>query len=134
MAKQFGVAVRNGILDSIETTIGASPLLRILSGAVPADCATVQSGTLLATLTLPADWLNAAAAGVKTLLGSWTVAAAAAGTAGYYRILNSAGTVAHEQGTVTATGGGGDMTLDNVVIAAAQVITITAYTLNAGNA
>lgn len=134
MAKQFGVLVRNGILDSIETTIGASPLLRILSGTPPADCATVQSGTLLATLTLPADWLNAAAAGVKTLLGSWTVAAAAAGTAGYYRILNSAGTVAHEQGTVTATGGGGDMTLDNVVIAAAQVITITAYTLNAGNA
>jgi hypothetical protein len=38
------------------------------------------------------------------------------------------------QGTVTATGGGGDMTLDNAVIALAQVVTITGFTLTDANA
>ena len=38
------------------------------------------------------------------------------------------------QGTVTATGGGGDMTVDNVVFAAGQSFTVTGFTLTAGNA
>ena len=40
----------------------------------------------------------------------------------------------HIQGTVTNTGGGGDMTVQNVVVEAAQAITITGFTLTAGNA
>ncbi len=36
-----------------------------------------------------------------------------AGTVGHYEIMDSTGTVCHEQGTVTATGGGGDMTVVN---------------------
>ncbi len=134
MAKQFSLTVRHAILDIIETTIAASPSLRIYTGSPPADCATAVSGTLLVTIALPSDWLNAASAGAKTLLGTWQANAGAAGTAGYYRIWNNAVTVCHEQGTVTATGGGGDMTLDNVVIANGQQVTVTAYTLNAGNA
>lgn len=134
MAKQFSVAVRNAMLDSVEATMGTGVLVRILTGAPPADCATAQSGTLLVTITMPSDWLNAASAGSKTLIASASANAVAGGTAGYYRILNSAGTTCHEQGTVTATGGGGDMTLDNVVIANGQQVNITGYTLNAGNA
>ena len=38
------------------------------------------------------------------------------------------------QGTITATGGGGDMTLDNTSIASAQQVTITSFTLSAGGA
>jgi len=38
------------------------------------------------------------------------------------------------QGSVTVTGGGGDLTLDNVSIAAAQAVTITGFTLTDGNA
>jgi len=37
------------------------------------------------------------------------------------------------QGTVTATGGGGDLELDNTSIAATQKVTITTFTLTAGN-
>ena len=32
-----------------------------------------------------------------------------------------------EEGTVTATGGGGDLTLDNTSITAGQTVTITAW-------
>lgn len=134
MAAQFSVAVRNGWLDNTEVTIGPSPKLRILTGAKPANCAAAETGTLLAAITCPADWMAAAAAGTKTLLGSWTVAATASGTAGYYRIMDSAGTTCHEQGTITATGGGGDMTVDNTSIASGQTVAVTAKTLTAGGA
>ena len=130
MARQFSTAVRNTWGDAFETTVGVSAKLSFYTGAPPAACATAASGTLLATLSLPADWLSAAASGSKSLLGTWTGTGAAAGTIGYYRITDTAGTTCHEQGTVTATGGGGDMTVDNTSIASAQVVSITAYTLN----
>lgn len=134
MAVQYSVAVRNAMLDAIETTNGATAKLAIYTGVPPANCAAVATGSLLATLTLPLDYYSAAAAGAKALLGSWTGTAGAAGTAGYYRMLDNAGTTCHEQGTITATGGGGDITLDNIVIASAQVITINSKTITAGNA
>jgi hypothetical protein len=134
MAFQYSVAVRNATLDPIESTIGASPILRLYSGTVPATTATAASGTLLASGTLPSDWMNAASSGTKTLLGTWTLTGAAAGSAGYFRVLDNAGTTVGIQGTVTATGGGGDMTLDNIVIAVSQVVNITTFTLTAGGA
>lgn len=133
MAFQFSVAARNASLDAIETAIGTAPTLEIRTGAPPATAASADSGTVLATMTLPSDWLAAASAGAKTLLGTWQdTSADAAGTAGHFRIKQGATT--HIQGTVTATGGGGDLTLDNVSIAAAQQVTITAFTINAGGA
>lgn len=135
MAVQLSVALRNARLDVIESTIGTSAVLKIRTGAQPASVATADSGTVLATLTLPSDWMGGAAAGAKALAGVWSdTAADAAGTAGHFRIYASDGTTAHIQGSVTATGGGGDITLDNAVLAVAQLITITAFTLTDGNA
>lgn len=134
MALQYSVAVRNAKLDAVETQIGTSAVLKIRTGAVPASCATADSGTVVATLNLPSDWMNAASGGTKTMLGSWADSSAdAAGTAGHFRIYDSGGTVCGAQGTVTATGGGGDMTVDNTNFAAAQSFTITGFTLTAGN-
>lgn len=135
MALQYSVTVRNAQLDAFETAIGTSPILKIRSGSVPANCAAADAGTVLATLNLPSDWMAAAASGAKAFLGTWQdVAADATGTAGHFRIYNSAGTVCHMQGTITAVGGGGDLTLDNTSIAAGQTITITGFTITAGNA
>lgn len=135
MALQFSAAVRNAMLDAIETGIGISAVLKIRTGAAPANCATADSGTVLATLSLPSDWLAAASAGTKSKLGTWEdLSADATGTAAHFRIYASDGTTIHTQGTVTITGGGGDMTLDNLSLTAAQVVTITSFTLTAGNA
>ena len=135
MAVQLSIAVRNARLDAIETNVGTSAILRIRSGAPPATCATADSGTVLATLNLPSDWMAAAASGSKALSGTWQdLSADAAGTAGHFRIYDSGGTVCGIQGTVTATGGGGDMTLDNTSIASAQQVTITSFTLTDANA
>jgi hypothetical protein len=135
MALQYSVTVRNAQLDAVETTVGTAPLLRIYSGSAPANCAAAASGTLLAELTLPSDWMAAASSGSKALSGTWQDASAnATGTAGHWRLYDSGGTTCHAQGTVTATGGGGDMTLDNTSIASAQSVTITSFTITAGNA
>jgi hypothetical protein len=133
MAFQFSVAARNAALDAIETAIGAAPTLEIRSGSVPANCAAAATGTVLATITLPSDWLAAASAGAKTLLGTWQDASAdAAGTAAHFRV--NQGATCHVQGTVTATGGGGDMTVDNTSFAVGQQVNITAFTITAGGA
>lgn len=135
MAVQLSTAVRNARLDAIETTVGTSAVLKIRTGAQPANCATADSGTVLATLSLPSDWLAAAASGAKAKAGTWEDASAdATGTAAHWRLYASDGTTCHAQGTVTATGGGGDLTLDNVSIASGQVITITSWSFTDGNA
>lgn len=135
MAFQFSTTSRNASLDAIETAIGTGAVLKIRSGAVPASVGTADSGTVLATLNLPSDWLANASGGSKAKSGTWEdTSADAAGTAGHFRIYASDGTTAHIQGTITASGGGGDMTLDNTNIAAGQQITVGAFTLTAGGA
>lgn len=100
MTIQASTNVRNAMLDSIETTIGTSPILRLRTGSPPANPGTADSGTVVATMNLPADWAAAAAGGVKSLLGTWQDASAdAAGTIGHYRIYDSAGTTCGLQGT-----------------------------------
>lgn len=135
MALQLSVAARNARLDSFETAAGTDAVLKIRTGAQPATCATADSGTVLVTMTLPTDWLAAASSGSKAKSGTWQdTSADASGTAAHFRIYASDGTTCHLQGTVTATGGGGDMTIDNTSIAAAQSVTVTAFTLTDGNA
>ncbi len=107
-------------------------MLKIRTGAQPATCATADSGTVLATMTLPSDWMASASAGAKALAGVWSETSAdAAGTAAHFRIYASDGTTCHIQGTVGTSGC--DLNLDNVVIALAQVVTISAFGLTAAN-
>jgi hypothetical protein len=133
MAIQFSVAVRNARLDAIETTIGTSAILKLRTGAPPATCATADSGTVIATMNLPSDYMSAAGSGAKTKTGTWEdLTADAAGTVGHFRLYASDGTTCHEQGTCAT--GSGDMSLDNAVVEVGQKITVTAHTLTDANA
>lgn len=134
MAFQFSPPVRNAWLDAIEAVIGASPTLEIRTGAAPANCAAADVGTVLATITLPADWMAAAAAGAKAMQGTWQDASAdASGTAGHFRI--KVGGTCHIQGSITSTAvGTGDMLIDNPVLAASQQFNVTSFGLTAGGA
>ena len=133
MTVQHSDAVRDARLDAIESTIGTTPFLDIRSGAQPADCSQADGGTELEHMALPSDWMAAASAGTKVKAGSWTGTVDADGTAAHYRIKNLADTVCHEQGSVTATSGGGDLELDNIVLATGQTITINTWTYTEGN-
>lgn len=136
MTIQLSTAVRNAKLDAIETAIGVSAILKVRSGAAPANCAAADSGTVLATINLASDYMSAAAAGAKALSGLPVSDASAdnTGTAAHFRMYASDGTTCHMQGTVTATGGGGDMTVDNTSFASGQNFSITAFTCTEGNA
>jgi len=133
MAVQLSVTVRNAKLDAIETTVGTAPYLDIRSGAQPGNCATGDTGTEIEHMALPSDWLGTATGGTKSKAGSWTGTADASATAGHFRIKNTADTICHLQGSVTATGGGGDMELDNTNIASGQTITVNTFVITEGN-
>lgn len=134
MAIQKSVALRNAELDVGETTIGTTPVLKIFTGSQPANCAAANSGTELWSETLPSDWAAAASSGAKAKSGTWEAAAIATGTAGHWRLYASDGTTCHMQGSCSASGGGGDMILDNTSIASGQSVTVSTFTRTAGGA
>lgn len=139
MAIQLNVATRNARLDTIETTNGTSCSLEIRTGSQPANCAAASTGTILATVNLPSDWLAAASSGSKAINGLWQdLSADNTGTAAHFRLYNSQatkdGTTCFLQGTVTGTGGGGDMEVSSTSFTAGQSFTVNTFTLTDGNA
>lgn len=129
MAIQMSTALRNARLDAITTAVGGSALIEIYTGAQPANCAAADSGTKLATLTGNATFASGASSGVLTLNSiTGDSSADATGTAAHYRLKTSGGTCVM-QGTVTATGGGGDMTFTSVSFVATEPITMTSWTI-----
>ena len=135
MAFQTSVAVGNAQLDAYESAIGPSAVVKIFSGAEPANCAAADPAGLLVTIQCPVDWMNDAAARSKTLLGTWSGVASASGTAASFRQYKSDGTTCGGQGSVTFTGSGGDMTIDAVgaAITTGNTVTVTTFTIGGGN-
>lgn len=133
MTLQYSVAVRNAKLDAIETAIGASAILKIRTGAAPANCAAADSGSVLATVNLAADWMAAASSGSKAKSGTWEdTSADASGTAAHFRLYASDGTTCHAQGTAGTSGT--DMILDSVSFTAGQSFTVNTFTITDNNA
>ena len=133
MTLSLGTAARNAACDAAVDLIdggAAAGKLKIRAG-----------GTLLATFTLadPAfenagtgavgqarafgvDGINPVSAG-----NPLTTTTVAAGTADNYEATDSDDNIIWT-GSVTATGGGGDLQLDNTVLAASQEVRITSWT------
>lgn len=133
MAIQLATLTRNARLDAIETEVGTSAVLKLRTGAAPANCGTADSGTVLCSMTLPSDWLAAASGGAKAKSGTWSgTGSGGGGTVGHFRIYASDGTTCKMQGTVGQ--GSGDLSLDNTVVADGQAITVTSFSLTDGNA
>lgn len=135
MALQYSADVIRARLDAVESTTGTSAKLRIYTGSAPANAAASATGTMLVEIALPSDWM-AAASGTsspvtKAKSGTWSGTGAAAGTAGYFRIWDNAGTTCHLQGTAGTSGT--DMILDNASIANGQTVTVNTFTLTGAN-
>lgn len=136
MSLQYSETVRNAQLDALETAIGTAAVLKIydLTAGAPANCAAAITGTVLVSITLPSDWMAGASSGSKAKSGTWQGTASGTGTADFWRLFASDGTTCHAQGTATVTGGGGDLTVDNASIASSQVVTVSSFSITAGNA
>lgn len=127
MAFQYGATLRNNQVAQIQTTIGGSGTLKIFSGAEPANCAAADPTGLLATIALPSTFLTSSG-GVTTIAGTWSVAASATGAAASFRMYDGSA-VCHVQGNTTT-----DLVLNNNSITSGQTVTVTAFSVTAGNA
>ena len=130
MTARFTTALRNAWGDAVDdaTNAGAGAgKLRIYTGAQPASTADAATGTLLAEVTLGDPAFGACANGILPMNNPASVNASATGTAGWYRVLDSNNVAVHD-GSVTATGGGGDLELSTTAL-----VSGSAVDLGAGN-
>lgn len=126
--------VLDGVLNSGAGITFDSGVLEIRSGAAPGPEA-AEGGTLLASMTLPADSFAAASGSSAAKAGTWQdVSADATGTAAHFRIRRSGDTggvstiTSRIEGTVSTTGA--DLNLDSVSLVSGQQITITSFTFS----
>ena len=129
MAITTNDTLANALLDGIDSVFN-SGTLTIREGTAP-GAGNTATGTVLATITLPADAFAAASSRTKAKSGTWEdTSADATGTAAHFRLVGGSNIL---EGTVTATGDGGDMELSSVSIVAGGTVTITAFTLGNTN-
>lgn len=126
MAERLNDAARNRQVDSIGDDFN-NATVKIYTGTQPAAGA-AATGTLLVTITLPADAMAASASGVAAKSGTWSGVAGNTGTAGWFRIESSAGARWYD-GAVTATAGGGEIELASISITSGQTVTISSFTV-----
>ena len=129
LANSSAIVAADALVDLLDT--GGAGSLEIRTGSQPTNGDDADSGTVLGTFTLSATAFGGAAdadphadAVANTIAD---VTAAATGTAGYYAAKDGAGTT-RWTGTITATGGGGDLTLASTSITSGQTLSITSWT------
>lgn len=129
----FSNTLQNNQLNQIQTTIGTTGQLRLYTGSPPNTPEDAATGTLLCTINLPSGWFPAAVSGVKSKGGVWVGEIVTTGTPGYFRLLNSTGTVAHLQGTVGQAMSGADMIIDEAELTEGQAVYIDTFSITHGN-
>lgn len=126
MALSISVAAAQAMGAALATDIGSASTIEIRSGAKPATPETAASGTLLATVAISGSFTSSN--GVLTSADPASVTIATTGTAGHFRVKTSGGT-AKIDGTVTATGGGGDMELATVALSSGATLDLGVPTI-----
>lgn len=131
MALAFSTEMRDVL--AIGADIFDGGVLEFRTGAPPGPNA-ADSGTLLASITLPTPWVSGPSNdGVLTLAGTWEDASAdGTGDAAHWRIKQSGdgggADPLQERLEGTAGQGSGDFSFDNVSIVAGQTVTVASFT------
>lgn len=121
---RISVAARNAGVDAITALLDGGTL-EIRTGSQPATPADADSGTLLAEIELESTAYGPAAGGEAQLAGAPLSAdAVGSGTAGHFRLKDAQGNPVVD-GSVSESGGGGDLILDNTDINEGQKVNIT---------
>jgi hypothetical protein len=130
MTTGYSVALRTAQLDPITTAVGNAGKLRIYDGTRPATGGAAT--TLLAEFTMGSPFAPSAAASVLSPTLPSSTTGLAASTATWFRIVTSGGTQVID-GSVTASGGGGDLELSTTTVSIGLTINITSFTITRGN-
>lgn len=131
MATRIPTAARNAAANAVVLLADAGPAAgttQIRTGAQPADANNAATGTLLATLTMSDPSFAAAVAGVNTLDTTpvLTTTGVAAGTAGWFRMLDSNGLTVMDGAVATS---GAELNLNTTTISIGVTVEITAGTV-----
>lgn len=129
MAAGYNALVRNAQLDAITTFTGNAGKLRVYDGSRPATGGAAT--TLLAEFTTASPFAPGAAAAVLSPTLPSNTTGLAAGTATWGRIVKADGTthVADFSAGTAAT----DLILNTATISVGVAVSITAFTITAGN-
>jgi len=121
-------AAANAVVDLVDAGAG-SGLIRLYSGSQPASADLAATGTLLAIFTCNDSAFGPAAGGTATLVVTPALSATgvAAGNAGWFRVVDSTGATVFD-GSVTASGGGGDLIMSTVTVSVGLALNLTAGT------
>lgn len=92
MTIQYSLTHRTNSMSQLNTDIGANAVIKVFTGAAPANCGTADTGTLLVTFAGNAGGFGTAASQVLTASAVASANATGTGTAGYFRIYPSAAT------------------------------------------
>jgi hypothetical protein len=132
MALRIPNAVRDLACDAVTNAADAgagAATVEIRTGSQPATANDTATGTLLATITCADPAFTSGGTGVNTLAGTpRTATAGATGTAGWFRMKDSNGNTVMD-GSVTATGGGGEIELNATAITSGGDVSITSGTV-----
>ena len=127
------LALRNALADTINTALNAgsgAATIEIYSGTIPTNADTaIGAQVLLAVLTCTDPAAPSASASVLTFSSiTGDSSANATGTATWARVKDSTGATVFDC-SVTATGGGGVITLNTTSIVSGSPVSITSGTL-----
>jgi len=124
MALSHSTTVRNDMADAVDA--------RINTGAGTAVFELLDGATVCASFNLQDPAHGAAASGVITLQGTPLTDASAdnTGTLDGFQIKDQDGNV-HISGSLTGSGGGGDLEADSVSVTAGQQVDLTSFTWTA---
>lgn len=120
--------LRNADLDSFIALLKSEgdAAISIYTGSQPASANDAETGTLLATIQIPAPGWNAAASNQATLAATVSDVAGASGTAGWAR-LRSNGDTYRVDGTIGTSGT--DFIISNATIGAGDDVEMTGATI-----
>jgi hypothetical protein len=124
MAVRLDTDIRNALATQISTSFPAGSTVQIRSGAQPASANDTATGTLLATITLPASPWAAASGGAIAKQGTWSATVSTGGTAGHARIIGGANAIDVSVGTT-----GTDWIIDNATLVAGGTVTVVSASI-----
>jgi hypothetical protein len=130
MAISIAATSKTNRMAAVNTDLGTGGTLKIYSGTPPAS-ADAALGAAVELVSLPQGTYTASSGQLTCSFTAATVSTG--GTASFFRLVKAGGSTCIVQGTVTATGGGGDMTFSTVSFVTSATITLSSFVISDGN-
>lgn len=138
MSLLISTSVKNILLDTFATSLGANPKLRVYALAavspdpIPSDASVALTNqVLLGTLSFSNTPFEVASNGsIVARAIAQDLAADATGVAAFFRIMDSGTSISYAQGSIGLLGSGADMILNTTSIVALGPISVTSLVIS----